>query len=152
MEEGFSLYYCSAQTYCRLSMNVSQLYCSAKPWGQTQISALPLLLSGCVNLDKTFTSTNLFSCLSNGCNDPSLAVRIEPKLQRELGSKVLNICISNFLSFHVPDTVASASGPLIVEITKTPGSTLGISLTTGSHHNKSVITIDRIKPASVVDR
>ncbi|XP_036767358.2 glutamate receptor-interacting protein 2 isoform X2 [Manis pentadactyla] len=52
----------------------------------------------------------------------------------------------------IPDTVASASGPLIVEITKTPGSTLGISLTTGSHHNKSVITIDRIKPASVVDR
>ncbi|KAK2493658.1 hypothetical protein MC885_000641 [Smutsia gigantea] len=52
----------------------------------------------------------------------------------------------------IPDTVASASGPLIVEITKTPGSTLGISLTTGSHRNKSVITIDRIKPASVVDR
>uniref|UniRef100_A0A8D1NWR7 PDZ domain-containing protein n=1 Tax=Sus scrofa TaxID=9823 RepID=A0A8D1NWR7_PIG len=52
----------------------------------------------------------------------------------------------------VPDTVASASGPLIVEITKTPGSTLGISLTTGSHRNKPVITIDRIKPASVVDR
>lgn len=52
----------------------------------------------------------------------------------------------------ISDTVASASGPLIVEITKTPGSTLGISLTTGSHHNKSVITIDRIKPASVVDR
>ena len=56
------------------------------------------------------------------------------------------------LSFHVPDTVANASGPLIVEITKTPGSALGISLTTGSHRNKPVITIDRIKPASVVDR
>lgn len=56
------------------------------------------------------------------------------------------------VSFHVPDTVANASGPLIVEITKTPGSALGISLTTGSHRNKSVITIDRIKPASVVDR
>ncbi|CAK6435592.1 unnamed protein product [Pipistrellus nathusii] len=52
----------------------------------------------------------------------------------------------------VPDTVANASGPLIVEITKTPGSALGISLTTGSHRNKPVITIDRIKPASVVDR
>ena len=56
------------------------------------------------------------------------------------------------LCFHVPDTVANASGPLIVEITKTPGSALGISLTTGSHRNKPVITIDRIKPASVVDR
>uniref|UniRef100_A0A8C0SYJ8 PDZ domain-containing protein n=1 Tax=Canis lupus familiaris TaxID=9615 RepID=A0A8C0SYJ8_CANLF len=51
-----------------------------------------------------------------------------------------------------PDTVANASGPLIVEITKTPGSALGISLSTGSHRNKPVITIDRIKPASVVDR
>ncbi|KAB1264361.1 Glutamate receptor-interacting protein 2 [Camelus dromedarius] len=39
-----------------------------------------------------------------------------------------------------------------VEITKTPGSALGISLTTSSHRNKPVITIDRIKPASVVDR
>ncbi|XP_006758382.1 PREDICTED: glutamate receptor-interacting protein 2 isoform X1 [Myotis davidii] len=52
----------------------------------------------------------------------------------------------------IPDTVANASGPLIVEITKTPGSALGISLTAGSHRNKPVITIDRIKPASVVDR
>uniref|UniRef100_G1TRR0 Glutamate receptor interacting protein 2 n=1 Tax=Oryctolagus cuniculus TaxID=9986 RepID=G1TRR0_RABIT len=51
-----------------------------------------------------------------------------------------------------PDTVATASGPLMVEIAKTPGSALGISLTTGSHRNKPVITIDRIKPASVVDR
>ncbi|XP_008562607.1 PREDICTED: glutamate receptor-interacting protein 2 [Galeopterus variegatus] len=51
-----------------------------------------------------------------------------------------------------PDTVANASGPLMVEITKTPGSSLGISLTTGSHRSKPVITIDRIKPASVVDR
>ncbi|KAG8516940.1 Glutamate receptor-interacting protein 2 [Galemys pyrenaicus] len=52
----------------------------------------------------------------------------------------------------IPETVANASGPLIVEITKTPGSALGISLATGSHRNKPVITIDRIKPASVVDR
>ncbi|KAM6214890.1 LOW QUALITY PROTEIN: glutamate receptor-interacting protein 2 [Rhynchocyon petersi] len=52
----------------------------------------------------------------------------------------------------IPDTVASAAGPLMVEITKMPGSALGISLTTCSHRNKPVITIDRIKPASVVDR
>ncbi|MBZ3876184.1 Glutamate receptor-interacting protein 2, partial [Sciurus carolinensis] len=51
-----------------------------------------------------------------------------------------------------PDTVANALGPLVVEIAKTPGSALGISLTTGCHRNKPVITIDRIKPASVVDR
>ncbi|XP_045146069.1 glutamate receptor-interacting protein 2 [Echinops telfairi] len=52
----------------------------------------------------------------------------------------------------IPDTVASASGPLMVEIAKTPGSTLGISLTMRSHRSKSIVTIDRIKPASVVDR
>lgn len=72
-------------------------------------------------------------------------------VQRD-GGKCSIFAFQTLLSFHVPDTVASASGPLIVEITKTPGSTLGISLTTGSHRNKPVITIDRIKPASVVDR
>lgn len=50
------------------------------------------------------------------------------------------------------DTVANASGPLLVEIAKTPGSTLGITLTTTMHRNKQVIVIDKIKPASVVDR
>nr|XP_033781824.1 glutamate receptor-interacting protein 2 isoform X4 [Geotrypetes seraphini] len=50
------------------------------------------------------------------------------------------------------DVVTSASGNLLVEITKTPGSTLGISLTTGVHRNKQVIVIDKVKPASVVDR
>ncbi|XP_038628574.1 glutamate receptor-interacting protein 2 [Tachyglossus aculeatus] len=52
----------------------------------------------------------------------------------------------------IMDTIANASGPLLVEIAKTPGSTLGISLTTGIHRNKQVIVIDKIKPASVVDR
>ncbi|XP_049622454.1 glutamate receptor-interacting protein 2 isoform X2 [Suncus etruscus] len=52
----------------------------------------------------------------------------------------------------MPDPAANTSGPVVVEITKTPGSTLGISLTTGFHRNKPAITIDRIRPASVVDR
>uniref|UniRef100_A0A7M4FHR0 Glutamate receptor interacting protein 2 n=1 Tax=Crocodylus porosus TaxID=8502 RepID=A0A7M4FHR0_CROPO len=52
----------------------------------------------------------------------------------------------------IMDTVANASGPLLVEIAKTPGSTLGITLTTSTHRNKQVIVIDKIKPASVVDR
>ncbi|KAM8931117.1 glutamate receptor-interacting protein 2 [Pelodytes ibericus] len=50
------------------------------------------------------------------------------------------------------DTVTNASGPLLVEIAKTPGSTLGISLSSGSHRNKQIIVIDKVKPASVVDR
>ncbi|EHA98687.1 Glutamate receptor-interacting protein 2 [Heterocephalus glaber] len=49
-------------------------------------------------------------------------------------------------------SVAGMSGPLVVEISKMPGCALGISLTAGCHWNKPVITIDRIKPASVVDR
>ncbi|XP_044307489.1 glutamate receptor-interacting protein 2 isoform X3 [Varanus komodoensis] len=52
----------------------------------------------------------------------------------------------------IMDTVANASGPLLVEIAKTPGSALGITLTTNTHRNKQVIVIDKIKPASVVDR
>uniref|UniRef100_A0A8C9G537 Glutamate receptor interacting protein 2 n=1 Tax=Pavo cristatus TaxID=9049 RepID=A0A8C9G537_PAVCR len=52
----------------------------------------------------------------------------------------------------IMDTVTNASGPLLVEIAKTPGSTLGITLTTSTHRNKQVIVIDKIKPASVVDR
>ncbi|KAI1234488.1 hypothetical protein IHE44_0003541 [Lamprotornis superbus] len=52
----------------------------------------------------------------------------------------------------IMDTVANASGPLLVEIAKTPGSALGITLTTAMHRNKQVIVIDKIKPASVVDR
>ncbi|XP_013000497.1 glutamate receptor-interacting protein 2 isoform X4 [Cavia porcellus] len=51
-----------------------------------------------------------------------------------------------------PDLVAGTTGPLMVEIVKTPGCALGISLTAGYHRNKPVITVDRIKPASVVDR
>uniref|UniRef100_A0A670I6F0 Glutamate receptor interacting protein 2 n=1 Tax=Podarcis muralis TaxID=64176 RepID=A0A670I6F0_PODMU len=52
----------------------------------------------------------------------------------------------------IMDTVANASGPLLVEIAKTPGSALGITLATNTHRNKQVIVIDKIKPASVVDR
>ncbi|XP_012513914.1 PREDICTED: glutamate receptor-interacting protein 2 [Propithecus coquereli] len=51
-----------------------------------------------------------------------------------------------------PDTAANASGPLVVEIVRTPGSALGISLTTAHHRNKPLIAIERIKPASAVDR
>ena len=53
---------------------------------------------------------------------------------------------------HQSDTVNNASGPLLVEIAKSLGATLGITLTSATHRNKQVIIIDRIKPASVVDR
>ncbi|KAJ8371896.1 hypothetical protein AAFF_G00298880 [Aldrovandia affinis] len=52
----------------------------------------------------------------------------------------------------VLDSVTSASGPLLVEISRPPGSALGVGLTTATHRGKQVIVIDKIKPASVVDR
>ncbi|XP_067092608.1 glutamate receptor-interacting protein 2 [Osmerus mordax] len=52
----------------------------------------------------------------------------------------------------IMDTVTNASGPLLVEIAKSPGATLGITLTSATHRNKPVIVIDKIKAASVVDR
>ncbi|XP_048879825.1 glutamate receptor-interacting protein 2 isoform X5 [Brienomyrus brachyistius] len=52
----------------------------------------------------------------------------------------------------IMDTVTNASGPLLVEIAKSPGTALGITLATAAHRSKQVIVIDKIKPASVVDR
>ncbi|XP_018431868.1 PREDICTED: glutamate receptor-interacting protein 1 isoform X2 [Nanorana parkeri] len=52
----------------------------------------------------------------------------------------------------VMDSVSTASGPLLVEVAKTPGSNLGVALTTSMYCNKQVIVIDKIKPASIADR
>nr|CAB3250893.1 glutamate receptor-interacting protein 2 [Phallusia mammillata] len=52
----------------------------------------------------------------------------------------------------VMDAVANASGPLLVEVSKTPGAELGITLTKSTHRKKTVICIDRVKPASISDR
>ncbi|XP_061689480.1 glutamate receptor-interacting protein 2 [Syngnathoides biaculeatus] len=52
----------------------------------------------------------------------------------------------------IMDTMTNASGPLLVEMAKPPGATLGITLTSASHRNKRVIVIERVKPGSVVDR
>ncbi|XP_043943995.1 glutamate receptor-interacting protein 1 [Protopterus annectens] len=52
----------------------------------------------------------------------------------------------------VMDTVANASGSLLVEVAKTPGANLGVALSTSTYCNKNVIVIDKIKPASIADR
>uniref|UniRef100_A0A3B1JLV7 Glutamate receptor interacting protein 2a n=1 Tax=Astyanax mexicanus TaxID=7994 RepID=A0A3B1JLV7_ASTMX len=52
----------------------------------------------------------------------------------------------------VMDSVQQSSGPLQVEIVRSGGSVLGLSLTTALYRNKHVITIQKIKPASVADR
>ncbi|KAI1239335.1 hypothetical protein IHE44_0012453 [Lamprotornis superbus] len=50
------------------------------------------------------------------------------------------------------DSVATASGPLLVEVAKTPGAALGVALSTSMCCNKQVIVIDKIKSASIADR
>ncbi|KAM5288379.1 glutamate receptor-interacting protein 1 isoform 8-T8 [Ctenodactylus gundi] len=52
----------------------------------------------------------------------------------------------------VMDSVATASGPLLVEVAKTPGASLGVVLSTSMCCNKQVIVIDKIKSASIADR
>ncbi|XP_026109219.1 glutamate receptor-interacting protein 2-like isoform X2 [Carassius auratus] len=52
----------------------------------------------------------------------------------------------------VMDSVQKSSGPLQVDIARSAGSVLGLSLTTSVYRNKQVITVQKIKPASVADR
>ncbi len=51
------------------------------------------------------------------------------------------------------ESVKHASGPLLIEIEKSPGSTIGINLTQKwIRNNRSMIVIDSVKPASIADR
>lgn len=52
----------------------------------------------------------------------------------------------------LPEAVQQASGPLLVEIEKSPSSSLGISLASTTYRGKQVIVIDKIKAASVAER
>ncbi|XP_078466654.1 glutamate receptor-interacting protein 2-like isoform X2 [Lampetra planeri] len=52
----------------------------------------------------------------------------------------------------IMDSVTNASGPLLVEVAKTPGSSLGVSLSSPGHLHKPTIIIDKIRPASVAER
>jgi len=51
------------------------------------------------------------------------------------------------------DSVKHATGPLLIEIEKSPGSTIGISVAQRWIRNqRSIIVIDSVKPASIADR
>uniref|UniRef100_A0A6Q2Z4A1 PDZ domain-containing protein n=1 Tax=Esox lucius TaxID=8010 RepID=A0A6Q2Z4A1_ESOLU len=52
----------------------------------------------------------------------------------------------------IMDSIATASGPLLVEVAKSLGSSLGVALNTSMYCNKQVIIIDKVKPASIADR
>ncbi|KAL3851671.1 hypothetical protein ACJMK2_015398 [Sinanodonta woodiana] len=50
------------------------------------------------------------------------------------------------------DAVQKATGPLLIEIDKTPGAALGISLSHARHQGHHCVCIDSIRPMSVADR
>ncbi|XP_057710553.1 glutamate receptor-interacting protein 1 isoform X2 [Corythoichthys intestinalis] len=52
----------------------------------------------------------------------------------------------------VMESVSSASGPLLVEVAKATGSSLGVALSSSMFCSKQVIVIDKVKPASIADR
>ena len=55
--------------------------------------------------------------------------------------------------FFVADSVKHATGPLLIEIEKSPGSTIGLNLThKWIRNSRSVILIDSVKSASIADR
>ncbi len=67
--------------------------------------------------------------------------------------KSLHLSVSLwFLLGRVSDSVQKSSGPLQVDIARSAGSVLGLSLTSSLYRNKQVITVQKIKPASVADR
>ncbi|XP_077449735.1 glutamate receptor-interacting protein 1 isoform X2 [Stigmatopora argus] len=52
----------------------------------------------------------------------------------------------------VMESVSSASGPLLVEVAKAAGSSLGVALSSSMFCSKQVIVIDKVKRASIADR
>ncbi|XP_061430252.1 glutamate receptor-interacting protein 1-like isoform X3 [Lethenteron reissneri] len=52
----------------------------------------------------------------------------------------------------IMESVMNASGPLLVEVAKTPGASLGLMLTSTLSHGKQSIVIDRIRAASIAER
>lgn len=57
------------------------------------------------------------------------------------------------ISVLLVESVKQATSPLLIEIEKSPGSTIGISLTQKwLRNNRSIIVIDNVKPASIADR
>ncbi|XP_071484782.1 glutamate receptor-interacting protein 2-like [Diadema antillarum] len=52
----------------------------------------------------------------------------------------------------IMEAVKNATGPLLVEVSKTPGAHLGVGLSSIPRNGKTVTIIDNLKPASIADR
>uniref|UniRef100_A0A674MVM0 Glutamate receptor interacting protein 2a n=1 Tax=Takifugu rubripes TaxID=31033 RepID=A0A674MVM0_TAKRU len=78
-------------------------------------------------------------------------------LNREKHADALTVLMQSsqealFLIEYDVSAVQQASGPLLVEIVKSPSASLGSSLTTTIYRSKQVVIIDKIKAASVAER
>lgn len=93
----------------------------------------------------TFKSKNLFD-LRHICFSSFLMIFCCKSL------KVLQDASLHPLHLLPSEAVQQASGPLLVEIVKSPSASLGISLTTTIYRSKQVVIIDKIKAASVAER
>jgi len=56
------------------------------------------------------------------------------------------------ITHYTVDAVQKASGPLLIELDKTPGAVLGLTLALARHNNKQCVCIDTITPMSIADR
>ncbi|KAB0361635.1 hypothetical protein FD754_005791, partial [Muntiacus muntjak] len=111
-----------------------------------------------INLAK-FRHDEIISLLKNVGERVVLEVEYELPPVSVQGSSVIFRTVEvtlhkegNTFGFVIRDSVATASGPLLVEVAKTPGASLGVALTTSMCCNKQVIVIDKIKSASIADR
>jgi len=52
------------------------------------------------------------------------------------------------------DSIKNSNGPLLIEIEKSPGSSIGIKLTStkSAINGKNQILVESVKPASIADR
>ena len=56
-------------------------------------------------------------------------------------------------SFSPSESIKHATGPLLIEIEKSPGTSVGLTLTQKwTRASQSIIVIDNVKPASIADR
>lgn len=63
------------------------------------------------------------------------------------------ININRHECYHFLDSVKHATGPLLIEIEKSPGTSIGLTLAQKwIRGQRSIIVIDSVKPASIADR
>lgn len=58
----------------------------------------------------------------------------------------------SLIGLTIADTVQNAKGPLLIEIDRSPGSALGLSLCHSKHNGKRCVCVETIQPMSLADR